>query len=187
MSLPGSNTAMLASSGTITISEEAIAAFVARYGTNLVCYIEGYEKEGISDENPCSEKSDCDKINEDGLKSGGNYEDWMGEWDEACGFSGNQYGINRFSCNEQLHDYRVAKCEYERQDLSDEEKSEWAFKMRYYACVSAKHGCAWGKFVLQFEGSIQAMLIAESARKCKTCVILSCLVGWLKSIVKNAN
>ncbi|MCE5223805.1 hypothetical protein LLG10_06455 [bacterium] len=55
MSLPGSYTALLASSGTITISEEAIAAFVARAGTNLVCYIEdGFGlQEGNPDENPC--------------------------------------------------------------------------------------------------------------------------------------
>jgi len=40
MTLPGSNTAMVHSSGTITISEETISAFVARAGTKLVCYLD---------------------------------------------------------------------------------------------------------------------------------------------------
>jgi hypothetical protein len=53
MDLPGNNTALLASSGTITISEEVIAAFVARFKTILFCYIEGYEKGGGSEEDPC--------------------------------------------------------------------------------------------------------------------------------------
>ena len=67
MSLPGSNTALLASSGTITISEDTISAFIARAGTNLVCYIDGGHgsQEGNPDANPCS---DCgfyrDKIDE---------------------------------------------------------------------------------------------------------------------------
>ncbi|MCE5223282.1 hypothetical protein LLG10_03720, partial [bacterium] len=54
MSLPGNNTALLASSGTITISEETIASFNAR-AAKAVCYIEsGFgPQEGNPDADPC--------------------------------------------------------------------------------------------------------------------------------------
>jgi len=57
MDLPGNNTALLASSGIITISKEAFSAFVAKFKTILFCYLEDYVEGGDSDASPCGK--DC--------------------------------------------------------------------------------------------------------------------------------
>ncbi|MCE5223283.1 hypothetical protein LLG10_03725, partial [bacterium] len=67
--LPGNNTALLASSGTITISEETIVSFNAR-AAKAVCYIDGGygPQEGNPDEGPCEPKEDCTIESSDSCK-----------------------------------------------------------------------------------------------------------------------
>ena len=62
MSLPGNNTALIASSGSLTISEETIASFNTR-AAKAVCYIDsGYgQQEGNPDANPCASE-DCNEL-----------------------------------------------------------------------------------------------------------------------------
>ncbi|MCE5223295.1 hypothetical protein LLG10_03785, partial [bacterium] len=72
--LPGNNTALLASSGTITISEETIVSFNAR-AAKAVCYIDGGY--GPQEGNPCDDECDPENMFPGGEDSG--YRDWRKE------------------------------------------------------------------------------------------------------------
>ncbi len=126
---------------------------VTTNGTTTTTTDDTTDKDGGDTEECCNFKDCCEKL----LKKEHSidYEDWMGEWDEAGYINGYERGKNGFECNEALVDYILAKCDYLYGGYGDEEdtKAHEAWQQRYYACVARWAGCKWATHPETFDSA----------------------------------
>jgi hypothetical protein len=108
-------------------------------GTTTTTTTDTTEKGGGDTEECCNLKDCCEKIRNSQKTD---YENWMGQWDEAGYFNGEERGKNGFDCDEALVDYILAKCDYLYGEDKDT-KEHGAWQQRYFACVARWASCKW--------------------------------------------